>query len=97
MSFQVLFDALSQREPALPPDQVRGGLPDQCLRSKPLQTSFYQRAAAVLERAKGLISGDFGEDFVIVPGTLRLFRLLDLEQEHAVDHTAVVAQHAICR
>src|ERR1700727_1976581 len=59
------------------------------------ETSFHQRATAVLERAEGLIARDFGENLVVVPWAFRLFGLLDLEQKHAVDHAAVLAQHAV--
>jgi hypothetical protein len=65
------------------------------MRTRLRTISFYQGTAAVLERAECLIGRDFGENLVVVPRAVRLFGLLDLEQEHAVHHTAVLAQHAV--
>src|SRR5215510_5853701 len=51
----------------------------------------HQRATALGERPERLVLRDGGAHFVIVPGTLRFRRLLDLEQIHRVDLAAVRA------
>src|SRR5262249_41629947 len=50
-----------------------------------------QRAARVLERLERDLGRDRRADAVVVPGLLRLARLLHLEEVHLVDHPAVLA------
>ncbi len=56
---------------------------------------LHQRAAAVCERAVGLVAGDGREDLVEIPLALRLGGRFHLHQIHVVDHAAVVADVAV--
>src|SRR5262245_52519254 len=56
---------------------------------------LYQWALTLVERTKRLLGRDGGAGFVVVPSTLALLRLLDLEQIHVVDLAAVLADAAL--
>src|SRR5262245_20865099 len=57
--------------------------------TSPHRSAFHQRAAAFGQGAKSLVRRDRGAQFVIVPRGLRFRRLLDLEEIHRMDFSAV--------
>src|SRR5262249_5194768 len=58
-------------------------------------SAFHQRAAAFSQGAKSLVRRDRGAQFVIIPGSLRLRRFLDLEEIHRMDFSPVGSHDAL--
>src|SRR6185312_16779156 len=52
-------------------------------------SALHQRALALVERPEGVLSGNRGDDLQVVPRTLRLGRLLHLDQVHVMDGAAI--------
>src|SRR6266487_4376013 len=63
--------------------------------SSDARSAGHQRAAAFLERTERLRRRNGGTQIVQIPRTLRLFRLLHLEQIHVVDLAAVGPHRAL--
>src|SRR3954451_3215345 len=60
-----------------------------------LRSAFDEGATALVQRPKDLRAGDRRKQLVEIPLTLRLCRLLNLEQVHVVDLTAVSPDRAL--
>src|SRR6478672_12310515 len=56
---------------------------------------FDQRTATFLQRPKGLVARNSGEQFVHIPGSFRFGRRLKLHQIHVVHHAAVLADMSV--
>src|SRR5262245_58506230 len=60
-----------------------------------LESALDQRATAFGQRAEGFVRWNGGAELVVVPRSLRLRRLLDLEQIHRMDLAPVGAHRAL--
>src|SRR6266481_3710273 len=56
-----------------------------------LRLSLDKRALVRARQLEGLVAGNHRDLLVVVPGTLRFRRLLDLEQIHVADHGPILA------
>src|SRR5262245_33618544 len=74
---------------------VGGGAKQASFPRLALGSALHQRAAAFGQRAEGFVRRNGGAELVVVPRSLRLRRLLDLEQIHRVDLAAVGAHRAL--
>ena len=83
-----------RRNPPLA-SRERGGLRRLRLNPPYFFLLLHQRALAGLERLGGIFRRDRGDQLVVVPRSLRLFRLLHLEQIGRDDAAAVGAQRAL--
>src|SRR5687768_7895623 len=80
------------------PKKACGGMPISSNISGPstrLSSALHERAAALIKRTESLLRRDGRPELVIIPRTLRFFRLLHFEQIHRMDVPAVDADLAL--